>query len=342
MDQGCPAEVVDNFRLTGLWLDASGWKKSLKKRGKTRAEFKSHGSYPFYKKIGTGENVRERKAIWLLLPTVLILTTLFVGGFVFGILQSLGFFSVIAGEDQRISLDAYTAVFQNQTVKAGILLTFRVAIVSTVLSTVIALAISLMISRTKRFQSTLIAITQFNIPIPHVVAATGILLTFSQSGIVSRLTNHFGLTDGPSDFPIITNDPFGYGIIMSYLWKEVPFMCVLILSALRGPVTGLDETAKTLGAGYGYRLRKIILPYIFPSILSGTIIVFAFSFGSYEVPYLLGEPYPSTVSVVAYQLYTDRDLANRPTAMALATITSVVIGLLVFAYMRLTRQKGRK
>jgi len=286
--------------------------------------------------------LRERKVIWLILPTVVVLITLFVGGFVFGILQSVGFFSVISDSEQKISFDAYLAAFQNETVRSGIILTFRVAILSTVLSTVIALAISLMISRTKRFQSVLISITQFNIPIPHVVAATGILLTFSQSGIVSRLTNHFGITDGSSDFPIITNDPFGYGIIMSYLWKEVPFLCVLILSALRGPVTNLDETAKTLGASYGFRLRKVILPYVFPSILSGTIIVFAFSFGSYEVPYLLGEPYPSTVSVVAYQLYTNRDLANRPTAMALATITSVVIGLLVYAYMKLTQQEGRK
>ena len=273
---------------------------------------------------------------------MIVLITLFVGGFVFGILQSIGYFSVIADAEQKISLDAYFAAFQNETVRAGIILTFRVAILSTVLSTIIALAISLMISRTKRFQSTLIAITQFNIPIPHVVAATGILLTFSQSGIVSRISNHFGITDGSSDFPIITNDPFGYGIIMSYLWKEVPFLCVLILSALRGPVTNLDETAKTLGASYGFRLRKVILPYIFPSILSGTIIVFAFSFGSYEVPYLLGEPCPSTVSVVAYPLYTNRDLANRPTAMALATITSVVIGILVYAYMKLTQQEGRK
>jgi len=297
----------------------------------------------FIPKFGRSKTkLRERKVIWLVLPTVAVLVTLFVGGFVFGILQSVGFFSVIADSEQKISLDAYFAAFQNETVRSGIILTFRVAILSTVLSTVIALAISLMISRTKRFQSVLISITQFNIPIPHVVAATGVLLTFSQSGIVSRLTNHFGITDGSSDFPIITNDPFGYGIIMSYLWKEVPFLCVLILSALRGPVTNLDETAKTLGASYGFRLRKVILPYIFPSILSGTIIVFAFSFGSYEVPYLLGEPYPSTVSVVAYQFYTNRDLANRPTAMALATITSVVIGLLVYAYMKLTQQESRK
>ena len=286
--------------------------------------------------------VRERKVIWLVLPTAIVLITLFVGGFAFGILQSLGFFSVISGNKQKISFDAYLAAFHNETVRSGIMLTFRVAILATVLSTVIALAISLMISRTKRFQSVLISITQFNIPIPHVVAATGILLTFSQSGIVSRLTNQLGITDGSSGFPIITNDPFGYGIIMSYLWKEIPFLCVLILSALRGPVTNLDETAKTLGASYGFRLRKVILPYIFPSILSGTIIVFAFSFGSYEVPYLLGQPYPSTVSVVAYQLYTNRDLANRPTAMALATITSVVIGLLVYAYMKLTQNESRK
>lgn len=286
--------------------------------------------------------VKSRNVIWLVLPTILVLVTLFVGGFLFGILQSVGYFSVIADKEQKIGFDAYLFAFQNETVRAGIILTFRVAFLSTILSTVIALAISLMISRTKRFQSTLISITQFNIPIPHVVAATGILLTFSQSGLVSRVTNHFGITDGPSDFPIVTNDPFGYGIIMSYLWKEIPFMCVLILSALRGPVTNLDETAKTLGASYGYRLRKVILPYIFPAILSGTIIVFAFSFGSYEVPYLLGEPYPSTVSVVAYQLYTDRDLANRPTAMALATITSVVIGILVYVYMKITQQEGRK
>ncbi len=284
----------------------------------------------------------RRKVIWLILPTFTVLALLFLGGFLFGILQSFGYFSVIDQASQEISFDAYRTAFTSDVVRSGIILTFRVAFLSTVISTVIALAISLMISRTKKFQSILIAITQFNIPIPHVVAATGILLTFSQSGIISRFAYKLGLIDSSSEFPIITNDPFGYGIILSYLWKEIPFLCVLILGALRGPVTQLDEIAKTLGANYWYRLRKITLPYIFPSILSGTIIVFAFSFGSYEVPFILGEPYPSTVSVVAYQFYTNRDLAYRPVAMALATVTSIVIGLLVYFYMRITQQESRR
>lgn len=285
--------------------------------------------------------VRRSRVIWLTLPTLAVLVTLFVGGFLFGILQSFGYFSVISGNHQKISFDAYRVAFESDDVRVGILLTFRVAFLSTFLSTIIALAISLMISRTKRFQSAMIALIQFNIPIPHVVAATGILLTFSQSGVISRITNQLGITDGVSDFPVVTNDHFGGGIILSYLWKEIPFLCVLILGALRGPVTQLDETAKTLGAPYSYRLRRVILPYIFPAILSGTIIVFAFSFGSYEVPFILGQPYPSTLSVVAYDFYTNQDLAYRPIAMALATITSIVIGLLVFLYMKLTQQESR-
>jgi putative spermidine/putrescine transport system permease protein len=285
--------------------------------------------------------VRDRRVFWLILPTSFVLFFLFFGGFLFGILQSFGFYSVIANQKQTISFSAYKSAFSSDVVRAGIALTFRVAFLSTFISTIIALAIALMISRTKKFKSAMVAITQFNIPVPHVVAATGILLTFSQSGIISRLTNSMGLTHGTSAFPIVTNDPFGYGIILSYLWKEIPFICILILGALRGPVTQLDETAKTLGAKYLYRLRRVTIPYIFPSILSGTIIVFAFSFGSYEVPYILGQPYPSTLSVVAYQFYTNRDLNNRPVAMALATLTSLLIGLLVYFYMKLTEKASR-
>jgi putative spermidine/putrescine transport system permease protein len=285
---------------------------------------------------------RDKGAIWLILPTLLVLGVLFVGGFAFGVLQSFGYFSVIDGDTSGASLEAYRNAFANDRVRAGIVLTFRVALLSTVLSTVIALILSIMISRTKRFQSLMVGLVQFNIPIPHVVAATAILLTFSQSGVLSRITYKLGLTESTSDFPIITNDPFGWGILLSYLWKEIPFMTILILGALRGPVTTLDEAAKTLGASYWYRLRKITIPYIFPAILSGTIIVFAFSFGSYEVPYILGQPYPSMLSVVTYEFYINRDLINRPIAMALATLTSIVIAILVYAYMRLTRQNSRK
>ena len=48
------------------------------------------------------------------------------------------------------------------------------------------------------------------------------------------------------------------------------------------------------------------------------MLVLAFTVGSYEVPFLLGRPFPATLPVVAYQQFRDPDLAARPLAMAIA------------------------
>ncbi|MEZ4636647.1 MAG: hypothetical protein R2856_17075 [Caldilineaceae bacterium] len=72
-----------------------------------------------------------------------------------------------------------------------------------------------------------------------------------------------------------------------------------------------------------------------PGIVSTSIIVFAFLFGSFEIPLLLGVRYPNTLPVMAYRAYVDPDLTRRPEAMALGVvITLVVIGLMAI-YRRL-------
>ena len=85
----------------------------------------------------------------------------------------------------------------------------------------------------------------------------------------------------------------------------------------------------------------MILPFIMPGVLSTSIIVFAFSFGSYEVPFLLGQPYPATLSVLAYLSYTNVDLNARAEAQAINVVISVVVVSLVLVYMRLTSRYVR-
>jgi len=60
--------------------------------------------------------------------------------------------------------------------------------------------------------------------------------------------------------------------------------------------------------------------------------VFAFSFGSYEVPFLLGRPFPATLPVVSYEYYRDTDLNARPQAMAISVGIAVFVGILVVCY----------
>ncbi len=69
---------------------------------------------------------------------------------------------------------------------------------------------------------------------------------------------------------------------------------------------------------------NVIFPILMPSILSSFIIIFAFSFGAFEVPYLLGPTTPKSLPVKAYIEYSNPDLTNRPYAMVINTILIVI------------------
>ncbi len=261
---------------------------------------------------------------------------LFVGGLALGVAQSFGYLPFLPG--WRWSTDAYTSLLSDKAVRASFVLTFRVAFLATAAAVVLGVSGALLVRSTRRGRAVLSAVFQSSLPVPHLVGALAMLLLLSQGGTLSRLTNAVGLTDGSQGFPELTGDRFGWGILIEYTWKEAPFIGVVVLSALNAGVSDLEEVARTLGAGPWARLRHVVIPLIAPGVLATSILVFAFSFGSYEVPFLLGRPFPATLPVVAYQYYSDIDLNARPVAMAISVVIALLVGTLVAAYMALTRR----
>ena len=77
----------------------------------------------------------------------------------------------------------------------------------------------------------------------------------------------------------------------------------------------------------------MVLPLISPAVAATSVLVFAFTVGSYEVPLLLGRPFPAALPVVALQYQQDVDLGARPVAMAVAVVIAVVVSALVLVYM---------
>ena len=98
-----------------------------------------------------------------------------------------------------------------------------------------------------------------------------------------------------------------------------------------------EQAALTLGASWWQRLRHVTLPLAAPAAVSASLVVFAFIFGAFEVPFILGRPYPAMLSVVAQRRYLSTDLADRPGAVAVAVVIALVTALLVWAYLRLAR-----
>jgi putative spermidine/putrescine transport system permease protein len=96
-----------------------------------------------------------------------------------------------------------------------------------------------------------------------------------------------------------------------------------------------ENVARNLGANRWQRFRYVLWPLMLPGMLRASILVFAFTFGSFEVPYLLGQTYPAALPVLAYRHYHDVDLNARPEAMAMSMVIAVIIVLLILIYMKL-------
>ena len=174
------------------------------------------------------------------------------------------------------------------------------------------------------------------------MGAVGILFLFSQSGFLARLAYLAHLINEPADFPALVNDPYAIGIILEYIWKETCFIGLILLAVLQSAGEEYEEAARSLGANRWQRFRYVLLPLMMPGILSASILVFAFSFGAFEVPLLLGQRYPSALPVLAYRLYTDIDLNARPQAMAASVIIALIITILIMAYVKVSQKYIRQ
>ena len=168
-----------------------------------------------------------------------------------------------------------------------------------------------------------------------------VLCLLTQSGLIARAATALGLMEVPAEFPALVFDKFGIAIILTFLWKEVPFVGLVVLAILQSVGPQYEEQARTLGANSRQRFFSVLLPLIMPGIMSTSIIIFAFTFANYEIPLLLGVRFPATLPVVAFRQYQDPDLALRPEAMAISIILAVVAMLLLIAYRRLARYAVR-
>ena len=295
---------------------------------------------PRLRRANLSEKAAQRLTITLLLmPAILVILLLFMGGLITGFLRSLGYFPLIGLND--FNFDAYTTIFTDNGFIRSFILTFHIAFTSTLIASILAVASAMLLRPAFRGKHFVQFIFSLNLTIPHLVGAVGVLYLFSGSGLVSRLATGAGLIDSPAGFPAMVNDPWAIGIIIQYVWKEIPFIGVIVLAILLSVGEDYESVARSLGANRWQAFRNVTLPLIMPGVVSASVIVFAFTFGAFEIPWLLGSTFPKALPVLAFESYTDVDLAARPQAMAMAMVIAVMSSLMILAYMKLSRRYVR-
>ncbi|MBZ4688005.1 MAG: putative spermidine/putrescine transport system permease protein [Clostridia bacterium] len=275
------------------------------------------------------------KPYMLLLPAIIVLLGIFMAGLLSALVQSLGYFPVVGLK--KITFEYYLEVFKNQDFLKSLFFSLYISLTSSVAAVIIGVLLAYLIVKSQYKEGIETVLYKLPIIVPHMVAALLIFNILSQSGILPRIFFNLGIIRDQSQFCNLVFDKNGIGIVTTYIWKEIPFVTMVVYTILNNLNKELLEVALNLGAKKWQGFIYVALPLLMPTIGSAFIIIFAFSFGAFEVPYLLGPTYPKALPVLAYTAYTNPDLTNRPYAMVISMILTIVSVILILLYTKFFR-----
>jgi putative spermidine/putrescine transport system permease protein len=283
---------------------------------------------------GTARAPRTARTPWgtrlaelaMLAPTVTALALLFGGGLAGAIRQSLHPTIDASGP---LHPSAWTAVLHDPAFLDALRFSLRTALVATGLSAALAIPIASALRHRGMLPRFLVMLP---VPVPHLLVAVVAVAWLAPGGLAERILGTL-----PAQ---LIRDRAGLGILLVYLYKETPFLVLLLLARMGAGLRRREEAAAVLGATRWQRLRWVVWPTIRAPLSAGALIVAAFVLGALEVPLAVGPSYPPTLATYALD-QTQLDLvtgqARAAVALLVAAATSIVLAV---AAVRLARGAG--
>ncbi len=253
----------------------------------------------------------QARAAAPLAPALLVVLGLWGAGMVGAVRSSLGV-SRLSGWSAA-DLDAYRTLLADPAFWEALAFTVRITALATLLSAGLAVAMAAGLRRCGTVVQMLAAVP---VPVPHLVAAVLGVLWLGPGGIADRALG--GL---PFD---VVRDPAGIGIVLVYVYKEAPFLTLLVLAAWGPAVAVREEAAAVHGVGALQRLRWVVWPAIRAPLVTGSAVVAAFVIGAFDVPVAIGPTSPETLSEFALSATRTASLDGRPVANAALLVASLL------------------
>jgi putative spermidine/putrescine transport system permease protein len=267
-----------------------------------------------------------------LAPLLLPYLVLFCGGVFLTVCQSFGIFTPLPHAGKM--MDAYAAVLSDPSFFASLGFSLGVALASALISVAAGTFLAFRVWQLPRALAGAALVYKIPLILPHIAVAFVVMVFWSQSGILASIAHCLGLISAMQAFPNVLYSGWGLGMILAYALKGTPFAMLLILALLVRFDVRQIQTAAMLGAS-GFRIFfTIVLPRLAPAMHTSFIILFLYSFGAFDIPYILSESRPGMLSIQVFNLYFRHDLARRPEAMAMLTIMFCFAVIFIIAYTR--------
>jgi ABC-type spermidine/putrescine transport system permease subunit I len=264
----------------------------------------------------------------LVAPALAILLALFV--------YPLGFSLVTAfeGEGGAWTVGNFTKAFDFYWRDIG----FTVLIVglSTVLIGGFAIAIGgfLTLGENPRAVAALRWLYRWPLFIPFVVAGQLMRTFLAKNGMMNNALVELGLLA-----PLQAQSYLDWrGIVVTFVWKQTPFVALLVAGAMAALDRATIEAARNLGAGRLRVLLEIVLPQVRQTLVVGLILSFVIMMSVLSVPLMINAQSPTMLTVdMAFRInaYGDYGVAN-----ALGFISYLMTGVVAWIYLRQGVREG--
>ena len=261
---------------------------------------------------------------------------LFCGGVFLTVCQSVGLLTPLPHEGGL--LDAYGRLLGDAAFFASFGFSLGVAAASATFAVAAGTILAYRIWQLPDRLASAALVYKIPLILPHIAVAFVVLVFWSQSGILASAAHALGLIQSMHEFPNVLYSGWGIGMILAYTLKGTPFAMILVMALLARFDVRQVQTAAMLGASGTRTFFSIVLPRLAPAMHTAFIILFLYSFGAFDIPYILSESRPGMLSIHVYNLYFKHDLTRRPEAMAILTIMFGFAVLFIIAYSKVVRR----
>tara|TARA_R110002020_G_scaffold363637_3_gene575926 strand:- start:468 stop:1139 length:672 start_codon:yes stop_codon:yes gene_type:complete len=207
-----------------------------------------------------------------------------------------------------------------------LLLTLKLAIVTTTILFVVAMPIAFWLANTKsKLKPIIETVVSMPLVLPPTVLGFYMLVAFSPSNAFgSWLNEWFGIK-------LI----FSFtGLVLASIIYSLPFMVQPIQAGLATISHSLSEASYTMGKSRFKTLVKVLLPNIKPSLLTGLVLTFAHTVGEFGVVLMIGGNMPGKTKVASIAIYDEVEALNYSAANTYSIILfSVTFIILLLVYL---------
>jgi putative spermidine/putrescine transport system permease protein len=238
--------------------------------------------------------------------------------------------SAFAGAAGEPTLANFAKAFELYSGDIGY--TLFIVIVSTLLTGLIATGIAgyLTMGETPWLVTGLAWLYRWPLFIPFIVAAQCMRTFLAKNGLMNNSFVATGLLDAADTVSLLD----WRGVIITFVWKQVPFVALLLAGAMASLDRATIEAARNLGASRIRALVEVVLPQVAPTLLVGLILSFVTMLSVLSVPLMVAGSQPTMLTVdMAFRInaYGDYGVAN-----ALGVVSYLMTAVTAWIYLRLS------